>query len=146
MRNPICPYCNKRSKICTGQDIYPHRPDLRHKVFYRCKPCRAWVGCHPGSSKPLGRLADPELRAAKSAAHAVFDPLWKRKMIRDGVSKNKARSTGYQWLAAQLGISVDDCHIGMFDVETCKRVVQICTRPRPALLPAYQSSSASEPS
>ena len=102
-----------------GKEIYPHRPDLYSLNFYQCKPCGAYVGCHKtGDGKqPLGRLANAELRAAKSAAHAAFDPMWK-----DG---KKKRGSAYAWLADALGIDKRDCHIGMFDVETCRRVVEI---------------------
>lgn len=99
--------------------------DLREKHFYRCSPCKAWVGCHPGTKTPLGRLANAELREWKSKAHAAFDPLWKRKMA-SGVKKREARGAGYAWLADQLGIKHEDCHVGMFDVPTCQRVVEIC--------------------
>lgn len=120
-----CPYCNNSAVLVGGDTIYPHRPDLRDKHFYRCAPCKAWVGCHPGTKTPLGRLANAELREWKSKAHAAFDPLWKRKIAR-GVKKNEARGAGYAWLADQLGIKREDCHVGMFDTSTCQRVVEIC--------------------
>lgn len=103
--------------------MYPHRPDLHDKRFYRCAPCAAWVGCHPGSANPLGRLANAELRKAKSAAHTAFDPLWKSKRMR--------RKEAYGWLAERLGVKKNECHIGMFDVADCKRVVEICATKRP---------------
>ena len=115
---PDCPYCGNPSEMVTGQIIYPHRNDLYGKKFYRCKPCGAYVGCHPGTDKPLGRLANAELRRAKSAAHAIFDPLWKNGSIK--------RAAAYKWLAENIGIDRKECHIGMFDVELCKRVVRIC--------------------
>lgn len=115
----ICPYCNQPAKKITGAQLYRHRSDLAHKKFFRCDPCDAHVGCHPGQGyKPLGRMANPELRKAKQAAHAVFDPIWR--------SRVKSRSGAYQWLAQQLGIRWEDCHIGEFDVEMCHRVAQIC--------------------
>lgn len=116
---PICPYCGKPSERVTGADVYRHRSDLRAKVIYRCLPCKAHVGCHDGTDKPLGRLANAELRAAKMKAHAAFDPIWK------GQAK-QVRSEAYGWLAAELGIPKRDCHIGMFDVATCDRVISIC--------------------
>lgn len=30
------------------------------------------------------------------------------------------------WLAEQLGIERQKCHIGQFDIETCERVAEIC--------------------
>lgn len=114
-----CNYCQQPAQLVDGDTIYPHRPDLYALKFWYCSPCGAWVGCHKGTISPLGRLADAELRQAKQAAHAVFDPLWQ-----DGRFNSRRRA--YQWLAGQLGIDVNDCHIGMFDVETCRRVVEIC--------------------
>jgi hypothetical protein len=37
-----------------------------------------------------------------------------------------SRRGAYRWLAEQMGITGDDCHIGMFDVAQCRRVVEIC--------------------
>ena len=124
----ICPYCQTDAALVTGREIYPHRKDLADKYFHRCRACDAWVGCHPGTSAPLGRLADKTLRAWKSAAHAAFDPLWRRKMEKQGITKAAARSAGYAWLAEQLQIAPADCHIGMFDDGMCKRVVEVCKR------------------
>lgn len=121
MKAPLCEYCGDRSKHVTGKDLYPHRPELSGKNFYRCDPCRAWVGCHPGTLQPLGRLANASLRKAKLAAHAAFDPIWHSDPIPGG-----ARKRGYLWLARQLGIHRNDCHIGMFDEDMCRRVVEIC--------------------
>jgi hypothetical protein len=116
----VCDYCGNGAQLVTGREVYPHRPDLYAKQFYQCKPCDAMVGCHPGTTKALGRLANAELRRAKIYAHAAFDPIWK--------SGCKKRSSAYAWLADQLGINHQDCHIGMFDVDMCMRVVEVCRR------------------
>jgi len=115
---PICPYCGTFSKLVTGQRIYPHRQDLFDMQFYLCAPCDAYVGCHEGTTNPLGRLADVALRRAKNRAHAAFDPLW--------ISGKMKRQSAYKWLAKQLDIDAADCHIGMFDVEMCEKVVRAC--------------------
>lgn len=123
---PICPYCAAESKLVTGADLYPHRADLADLRFWQCKPCDAYVGCHKKESgqgdgtQPLGRLANAELRRAKSQAHAAFDPRWKMRTM--------SRSKAYAWLARELGLPVDRTHIGDFDVETCRRVVEICRK------------------
>lgn len=113
----VCPYCSLPAKLVGGSAIYPHRPDLYHKRFYQCAPCGAYVGCHPGTTKPLGRLATEELRKMKSAAHAAFDTLWK--------SGRMTRKDAYAWLAAEMELPSADCHIGMFDEDQCRRVVRI---------------------
>lgn len=116
--NPACPYCNNESVLVSGDWIYPHRPDLFNKWFYVCWKDDAYVGCHPGTKNPLGRLANASLRKAKSAAHAAFDPKWKTKQMKRGAA--------YHWLAQQLGVLDKECHIGMFDLETCIKVVEVC--------------------
>lgn len=115
----ICDYCGNKAALVTGRKIYPHRPDLFPLRFWHCEPCKAWVGCHKNSdAQPLGRLANAELRLAKSAAHRDFDPLWK--------SGEMTRKQAYQWLSDQLDIPSESCHIGMFDVATCQRVQTVC--------------------
>lgn len=115
--NPACPYCGEDAAPVTGQEIYPHRADLWEKRFFLCKPCGAYVGCHP-DGKPLGRLANAALRKAKQKAHAAFDPLW-----RSGKMK---RSHAYSWLAKQLGIPKEKTHIGGFDEAMCAKVLEAC--------------------
>jgi hypothetical protein len=73
-----------------------------------------------GTTNPLGRLANAELRLAKRAAHTAFDPL--------GRDKGVKRRAAYTWLAKQLGIAGGDCHIGEFDFDMCRRGVEACAR------------------
>jgi hypothetical protein len=110
----ICPYCQAKAARTSGKEIYPLRPEFAAKVFWACLPCGAWVGCYPGGDKPLGRLANKELRQAKVRAHEAFDPLWR--------SGELTRTDAYAWLAEQLGLSAVDCHIGMFDLDGCEAV------------------------
>ena len=111
-----CPYCGNNAELVKGSKIYPHRFDLYNKKFYLCEPCDAYVGCHK-DGKPLGRLANRDLRRAKMQAHAVFDPLWK-----DGpLTRNEA----YRWLSKAMNLHPDDTHIGMFDIGDCLRVEQL---------------------
>jgi len=123
-----CDYCGDEASLVGGDIIYPYRPDLATKKFWYCYADNAYVGTHQNSSnnKPLGRLANKNLRKLKSAAHSYFDPLWKRFIERDGLSKSKARKILYKWLAKELDIEKHQCHIGMFDEETCKRVIDLC--------------------
>lgn len=124
---PICNECGSLGRLVRGDAIYPRRPDLHHKHFYQCPFCRdTYVGCHDGTTNPLGRMAGPELRAAKSRVHAVFDPLWQAKVDREGISKSAARGKAYRWLAERLSIPYDRCHVGMFDLDTCIKAERIC--------------------
>jgi hypothetical protein len=124
-----CPYCGNHAALVGGARIYPSRPDLARLRFWLCAPCDAYVGCHkagewiPGvghsdGTLPLGRLADVRLRASKRRAHAAFDALWK--------SGRMKRRDAYRWLATRMGKQPEDCHIGMFGVDECSEVVDLC--------------------
>ena len=124
---PKCPYCAADAELVTGAEIYPHRDDLDELRFWRCAPCAAYVGCHKAGNgygdgtRPFGRLANAELRRAKTQAHAVFDLLWK--------TRRMTRRKAYSWLAGELGMPVEQVHIGEFDEALCMRVVQACKTP-----------------
>lgn len=129
-----CPYrCVGKPALVPGAVIYPHLPHLAGKQFWQCPDCHAYVGCHPNTTHPLGRLANADLRLAKQRAHNAFDELWKMPHYRiailglePGAKRYHSRTTAYIWLAKRLGLLYSDCHIGMFDEEMCKRVVKIC--------------------
>jgi hypothetical protein len=124
MAAPACNYCGKVAKLVRGNELYPHRLDLRASFFWACTPCGAWVGCHPGTAEPLGRLANAELRKWKQQVHGLFDPIWKQGTM--------TRSQAYQWLATGLGITGAECHVGMFDVMRCQHAVAfINNNPQP---------------
>lgn len=112
-----CDYCGRRAELVDSKVIYGK--DFGHKC-YLCRPCLAYVGCHKGTDKPLGRLANAELREWKKRAHEAFDPLWKYGRFRG------YRDAAYSWLAKRMGLPVEETHIGMFDIDQCKRVVSIC--------------------
>jgi len=122
MHSPLCHHCQKKSELVKGDAIYTHRHDLHDKFFWFCKDCNAWVGCHRGSNEALGTPANSELRALRHRAHEAFDPLWKWGSF--------SRSNAYQWLSKRLGIDVQDCHIGQFGPETCRKVIAACFEER----------------
>jgi hypothetical protein len=76
-----CRYCQSAVVLLKhGAPGYPYARDWG--PVWACLPCDAWVGCHPGTEKALGGVANAELRVAKQAAHAAFDPLWRKKILR----------------------------------------------------------------
>lgn len=124
---PICPYCGSASEHVDGTVLYPHRTDLAEKKFWRCRPCDAFVGCHPGTPEPLGSLVNAALRTARAKTHDLFDQLWGRGAeIFD--NPPMTRKEAYAWLAAELVLEVDACHIGMFDLETCSKALAAVRR------------------
>lgn len=129
---PICPHCKAPAALVGGDDVYPHRPDLASKWFWRCAPCEAYVGCHPGTKRPMGFPANAELRRARSLLHdRMIDPLWKTAVASVGytpedararkIITNTARGRVYAFLGFKLGLDPDETHTGEFDLETCRR-------------------------
>lgn len=112
LQGKICPYCKEKTQYVDSAIIY----GKSYGMIYLCKPCDAYTGVHKGTDKALGRLANKELRYWKKQAHKYFDILWK-----EGDEK---RGDVYKRLAKELDIPIDYCHIGMFSIETCKKVIE----------------------
>lgn len=112
----ICPYCGVVPEYVDSVVIY----GTSYGMVYLCRKCDAYVGVHEGTDQPKGRLANSELREWKKKAHAAFDPLWQNKHMK--------RKEAYQWLSEKLGIPKEYTYIGMFSVETCKKVVEIISK------------------
>lgn len=116
---PICPYCGAPSKPTTGREVYPHLPQLANVRLFACMPCRAWVGCH-ADGRPLGELANAELRQLRQRCHALFDALWLRTP-----DQHRVRAGAYAWLREELGLTCWQAHFGMMDRATAKRALAL---------------------
>ena len=112
MRKVTCQYCGREAAYVDSAEIYRGRS---YGMIYLCRACDAYVGVHRGTDKPLGILAKKDLRLWKNAAHLAFDPLWK--------SGKFTRRTAYRLLSEKMGLPEDATHIGMFDIENCKRAI-----------------------
>lgn len=117
MNAPNCPYCGCPATLVPSRELYPTRPDLQGRLYWRCDRCDAHVGCHKGGCEPMGPLADRKLRQARIAAHQAFDHLWKS----GGISRSQA----YGNLSVLLKIPPEACHIGQFDLERCREVLRL---------------------
>lgn len=118
-----CPYCSADAEFVDSAEVYRKS----YGMMFLCRPCNAYVGCQGSSDKPIGRLANKQLRYWKVKAQEAFGNIWQARLKVESVSTKKAVAGAYDWLAEQLNIKRSDCNIGMFDVETCIKVVQICT-------------------
>lgn len=126
MKSPTCSYCKCDAKLVDSAEIY----GKSYGLIWLCAPCDAYVGIHKNShnARPLGTLANGSLRKLRSAAHEAFDPMWRRAVQVHQISRYKARNEAYAWLAAQLNLDQDNCHIAMFDEEACKRVISLFSK------------------
>ena len=109
MRVPsICRYCGGVIRRVPGQQVYGDAAAMRLKLwnewFYQCQNCNARVGCHRGTTRPLGNVANEVLRLKRMETHQVFDAYWKGRL-----PEEKA-------------------HIGGFEMDQCQQVIDICRR------------------
>jgi hypothetical protein len=68
-----------------------------------------------------GRKAEAgsPLAIARLAAHKAFDSKWQ--------SGGMSRSAAYRWLAKEMGMTRDECHMFQMLETECWEVVRICT-------------------
>lgn len=107
-----CPYCKNAARWCSNEERYGRRYGQSYMCYW-CKDCDAYVGCHQNSKKPLGSMANAELRKLRILAHAVIDPLWR--------SGKMDRRQMYRMLSEKLGRTV---HIGWSDEKDCKEIIE----------------------
>lgn len=109
-----CAYCWAPTLLVDSAEVYHGKS---YGLIWRCRDCDAHVGCHKGTHEALGRVAKADLRKAKMAFHAAFDPLWR--------SGKWNRGALYGELAARMGIDRELCHGGMFDIKQCEQAIAI---------------------
>ena len=109
-----CPYCGSPTQLVNDSEIYGKSFGTK---CYVCRPCKAWVGCHKGTDKALGRVADSALRELKHKAHDVFDRIWKEKYL--------SRTEAYEILSIAFDLPSEQTHIGMFDEDLCRKTIDL---------------------
>lgn len=126
---PKCVECGGTAVITSSRDI----ENLRHfnpRAMWLCR-CGAYVGCHKGMRKPLGRPAGPELRRERQLLHRRMDPLWTEAYpeaepkARAGLTR-LARKRLYSYLQERMRLTEDECHVGHMDraqVEQANRIL-----------------------
>lgn len=129
-----CLHCGEASRLTGGREVYPHRPDLRSKKFWKCDRCDASCGCHPGGVQPLGFPANKETRQARMKLHNQrLDPLWRTVPRKQ---RNRTRGTLYAYMADCMGIPREKTHTGMFTIEQCRKAWECLGKITPEILAA----------
>lgn len=85
------------------------------------------VVCWSGSTSTP---ADYETRQARHQVHELLDPLWEDPdgPFCEGERPNRRgvrRSRAYRWLSEQLGKELDKTHIGYFDLQECRKAIEL---------------------
>lgn len=93
--------------MVSGNIVYPHSPNLAHKRFWQCVHCKNFVGCHENANqnklRPLGVIANKELKGARVRIHQIIDPLWQNGIVKRGELYAMLTSElGYQYHTGEL--------------------------------------------
>ncbi len=146
---------------CDGHMVLRHS----HKYngpFYGCSnfpDCRSTHGAH-ADGRPLGIPATKFTKQCRIRAHEAFDKLWekapdfydlpslkmnnsKARRMYKGIQRI-ARSRAYKWLEIKLGLADGECHIGMFDADTCARAIEICDGIEPPTIRQWAKETGHE--
>ena len=123
----FCTGCQREvfARLTTGKEMYPHRSDLATMPFWVCDTDRAFVGCHKGSTTPLGFLATPEVKKWRKIIHGILDPLWQARRIK--------RGQAYAYISHRLGRTYHTAEI--YSVEEAKQIYAIVLKLKESLDP-----------
>lgn len=120
---PVTCFCGSPAHLRDNSILYGGKSYGNGKAYIcdRFPECRGSVGVHP-NGKPLGIIPDQETKGLRRQLHATVDHLWQNRPYQQ---RKKARGKVYGWLRRITGMSAEECHIGNFDAETCRWVLQL---------------------
>lgn len=107
-----CTICGKEAEWVENKAVYGRNFGKSYMIWL-C-PERHYVGCHNNTKEAKGTFADKETRKARTEAHAVIDPLWKK--------GGKTRRSVYCALADHFGRPI---HIGESSKEECEEIIRV---------------------
>lgn len=118
--NMKCPYCGTKAILRPANFIHGKNESSYGKHLYVCAnwpACDAYVAVHHASKQPMGTLANGDLRHKRLVAHRELNAF--RKI--SGMSKWAV----YVWLAAKLGLTSEEAHIGLFTEDMCDWTIRL---------------------
>ena len=116
-----CPYCGAEAKIRPASVVYNENTIDEGSFLYVCDrypKCDSYVGAHKDSKRPMGTLANSELRNRRILAHRALAKMWESGIM--------TKEQTYIWLQGKFGLEESQAHIGMFGEYMCDRVIAEC--------------------
>lgn len=119
----FCPYCGRRAVLrpityVIGENRRIFDPDQMVYVCSAYPACNAYVAANKKNLRPLGSLADGELRNLRIQAHRALRSLWQNGYL--------SEKDAYHWLSGKLGLPEKDTHIAKFSHYRCKETIRCC--------------------
>lgn len=112
-----CPYCGSPVVLRSADGIY--KDNSRGEMLYVCShypECDVYVRADPKTKEPMGTLANPQLRALRTATHRQFDKLFKQGYM--------TRKEAYMWLSHVIDAPQKETHIGKLSEYYCNVVMR----------------------
>jgi hypothetical protein len=116
----VCDACSSPSIIYTTEADVKGTNKRKWPYIWYCRNCKASVGCHPNTNLPLGYMASPYISHLRATLHAIIDPLWQ--------SKLGTRKEIYSWIAKELCLSDEFCHIAQLSLTQLKIAIEFSTK------------------
>ena len=121
--NIRCPYCNSPAILRPAGTVYGRNVKTKGSHLYVCShwpECDAYVAAHKSDNRPMGTLANGDLRHKRILAHKAMEEYRaKPRMDKWGL---------YLWLQGKLNLDSRHAHVGMFTEEQCDRVMFECKK------------------
>ena len=117
MKRMRCPYCGSAVHFRSADGIY--KDNYSNAKLYVCTKypiCDSYIRVHPGTTIPVGSLADAKLRMLRVTAHQHFDRLHETGLM--------SRKEAYGWLAFMLQCPLSQAHIGYLSEYYCNLIIE----------------------
>ena len=114
-------YCHANASLRPASVVYGLNRRSQGKFLYLCDrwpACDAYVSAHDRTHRPMGTLANGDLRHKRILAHRALEQLRQ--------SRHMEKWEVYIWLQAKLGLDKRQTHIGQFSEWMCDEVVRLC--------------------
>lgn len=117
-----CPYCGRSVQLRKAAYVYGENAICPDDYLYVCngypENCDAYVRAHRETLRPMGTLANSELRNLRIQAHRALSEVWETGCM--------TKHGAYIWLQNRLNLRQQDTHIGMFSEYYCKKTIEEC--------------------
>ena len=122
IKNPLplpnkCDHCG-----CSSVSLLKNEVKTKKGTYlnsWKCNRCHSRVSCHPGTNIPMGHMTDTRGRMMRKFLHNIFDELWQKQYM--------SRDEAYEWLAIELLIKRENCHISRLTKEQLQIAINICS-------------------
>ena len=110
-----CPDCQRDTRFTHIKE------DGKH--YMECRECGGRHLSEKSACIPKVQMADRRTRQLRKKLHCMFDKQWNHPGA--GSMRNFGRKLAYEKLAKELGMTVEQCHIGEMDEDDCRRAILV---------------------